>query len=190
MAVGNLQKVLVSEAEALPEAQVDVRALVLEHGAFVYRALRHLGIRDADLHDETQEVFIVVHRKRSGLAQIEKLRSWLYTICAHRAMQYRRTLARGRELPTEVVPEPLEPQGSLPDATLQARDDERLSRWVVDQLDDERRLVFVLHDIEELPMHEIVKIAGCPLKTGYSRLASARERVAAILVRAKAKGWL
>lgn len=33
-----------------------------EHGAFVFRLLRRLGVRDADLDDLTQDVFVIVYR--------------------------------------------------------------------------------------------------------------------------------
>ena len=34
-----------------------------EHAPFVWRSLRRLGVREADLEDTCQEVFVTVHRK-------------------------------------------------------------------------------------------------------------------------------
>jgi DNA-directed RNA polymerase specialized sigma24 family protein len=39
--------------------------------------------------------------------------------------------------------------------------------------------VFVLYEIEERPMSEIVDRVGCPLFTGYTRLRSARSAIQA-----------
>jgi RNA polymerase sigma-70 factor (ECF subfamily) len=39
--------------------------------------------------------------------------------------------------------------------------------------------VFVLFEIEQIPMEEVARAVGCPLQTAYSRLHAARERVTA-----------
>jgi hypothetical protein len=39
------------------------RALFRAHAAFVWRVLRRHGVREADLEDVCQEVFMVVHRR-------------------------------------------------------------------------------------------------------------------------------
>jgi len=69
-------------------------------------------------------------------------------------------------------------------------DDRAVLAWILEQLDDEKRIVFVLHDVEERPMKEIVELLDCPLQTGYSRLRAAREHVQASAKRAKAQGRL
>ncbi len=45
----------------------------------------------------------------------------------------------------------------------------------LEQLDDAKREVFVLYEIEELEMKDVVALVGCPLQTGYSRLRAARK---------------
>ena len=44
-------------------SSVSFVSLYREHFAYVWRALRRLGIRDADLPDLTHDVFVVVYRK-------------------------------------------------------------------------------------------------------------------------------
>jgi len=44
-------------------------------------------------------------------------------------------------------------------------------------LDTGKREVFVLYELEELPMGEVAKIVDCPLQTAYSRLHAARKAV-------------
>ncbi len=53
---------------------------------------------------------------------------------------------------------------------------------VLDGLDEAKRTVFVLFDIEGVPMDEVAEIVGCPLQTAYSRLYAARRRVETTLV--------
>jgi RNA polymerase sigma-70 factor (ECF subfamily) len=55
-----------------------------------------------------------------------------------------------------------------------------LDRAVAD-LDDDKRAVFVLHEIEELAMAEVAAAVGCPLQTAYARLYAARKLLAAAL---------
>ncbi|MEO7733801.1 MAG: sigma factor-like helix-turn-helix DNA-binding protein, partial [Kofleriaceae bacterium] len=48
---------------------------------------------------------------------------------------------------------------------------------ILDELDDAKRAVFVLFELEEMPMSEVAKAVECPLQTAYSRLAAARKQV-------------
>src|SRR5260370_31749529 len=75
------------------------RAIFEQHGTFVLRTLRRLGVPTADLHDLCQDTFVVVHRKLpdfdfDGRASI---RTWIYAICVRTALAYRRSLRARRE---------------------------------------------------------------------------------------------
>src|SRR5690349_14216499 len=146
-----------------------------EHVQYVARALRNFGVAPRDVEDECQEVFLVALRKLGEFEGRGSVRTWLYRIAWKTAANYRR---RARP------PEPLarEPVGSADqDRDLgQARALDRLAR-ILDALDDDRRAVFVLYEIEELSMREVCEVVGCPLQTGYSRLKVARERVSAAI---------
>jgi len=43
-----------------------------EHFRFVWRSLRRLGVRDAEVSDVAQEVFLVVHRKLAELRGVRR----------------------------------------------------------------------------------------------------------------------
>ena len=163
---------------------LDVSSLVREHAAYVMRTLRHLGVRSEDLDDVAQETFLVVHRRRNDWDPARgPVRHWIYGICVQHVRHYRRALARRREVVGEHAP-PAE------NASVEAAwDARRLAEWVLGHLDEEKRAVFVLFEIEELPMNEVVDIVGCPLKTGYSRLHAAREIVARAHRTARERGW-
>jgi RNA polymerase sigma-70 factor (ECF subfamily) len=149
-----------------------------EHAPYVWRALRRLGVAEADADDVCQDVFIVVHRKldtyRTGA-----LRTWLYGICLRVSSEYRRRPYRRRE---EVV-------DAVPDAGVDAPQEDEVERrralarldGALDLLDDDKRAVFVLFELEQVPMAEVAEAAGCPLQTAYSRLYAARKIVEAAL---------
>jgi len=159
----------VADDSGAADVPLGVAALYRDYAAFVWRILRAMGVREADLPDMTQEVFVVVYRRLPELRARSSLRSWLYGICIRCAANYRRRAYRVSERLYAVVPEVVEASS---DAA--ARLD--LMR-ALQTLDEARRAVFVLYEIEELSMPEVAEALGCALTTAYSRLYSARRAV-------------
>jgi RNA polymerase sigma-70 factor (ECF subfamily) len=146
-----------------------------EHAPFVWRTLRHLGIRDADLPDVCQDVFVAVHRKIEGFEGRSSLKTWLYGICLRTASDHRRrAYVRREHAVAEPPPSSIEPTQYGDFERSEAR---RLLAELLDELDDDKRAVFVLYEIEELTMKEVAAIVDCPLQTAYSRLHAARKVV-------------
>jgi RNA polymerase sigma-70 factor (ECF subfamily) len=153
------------------------RQVFEEHARYVFRVLRYLGVREADVQDVCQEVFITVHRKIGEFEGRSSVRTWLYRICRNAASDHRRRAHVRREVATDWT-DPTKPQGAsgITDAVGQLEARSTLAR-VLDQLDESKREIFVLYEIEGLTMQEICDVVGCPLQTGYSRLRAAREIV-------------
>jgi RNA polymerase sigma-70 factor (ECF subfamily) len=148
-----------------------------EHARYVWRTLRHLGVAEQDLDDASQEVFVVVLRRLSDFEGRSALRTWIYGICTRVASEHRRSTRRRREDPTPSPPVRSAPAHQVEDVE-RARAQERLLA-VLDELDDDRRAVFVLYEIERLQMSEVAEAIGCPVQTAYSRLHSARRQLIA-----------
>lgn len=149
-----------------------IREIFDEHARYIYRALRQLGVAEADVEDQCQEVFFTVHRKLSDFEGRSTLKTWIYGICLRVASDYRRRAHIRRE---KLASDPGELASHPPvarDAPTETR--ERL-RKLLDLLDEERRQVFVLYESEGFSMREVAEIVGCPLQTAYSRLYAARE---------------
>jgi RNA polymerase sigma-70 factor (ECF subfamily) len=53
----------------------------------------------------------------------------------------------------------------------------------LESLDLDRRAVFVLHDLDDVPVPEIARTLDIPLNTAYSRLRVARERFVKAITR-------
>lgn len=157
------------------------RELFVAHAPMVWRAARHLGVAAADLEDICQEVFVVVHRRlpEFDLAGSADIRTWLYAICANVVRNHRRKAFRVRELSGDELPERAE-AAAQEEAVERRRSAEWLARALA-ELDPDKRTVFVLHDLEGVPMRAITDAQGIPLQTGYSRLRLARERIEAKL---------
>lgn len=157
---------------ASPEA---VREVVVRHGAFVGRSLRYLGVPEADLEDAAQEVFVVVFKRLGSFEGRSSLRTWLYGVCVRVASARRRRASVRRE---SVMPEPPE-QATEPaqEQHLAQSEGKRRLLAALEQLDEDKRAVFVLYEIERQSMKDIAEALGCPLQTAYYRLHAARKAV-------------
>ncbi|MEA2748195.1 MAG: hypothetical protein QOI41_2338 [Myxococcales bacterium] len=147
-----------------------------EHGAFVFRLLRRLGIADADLDDLTQDVFVIVHRSLHRYEERNHMRAWLYRIAVREASRHRRSL---QPVSSFDVEELTESNAADPEETVQANEARADFDRLLTVLDEERRTVFVLYEVEELSMEEVASVVGCPVPTAYSRLRSARKLILA-----------
>jgi RNA polymerase sigma-70 factor (ECF subfamily) len=142
------------------------------HAPHVFRTLRRLGVREADTADVCQEVFVVVHRRLADFDGTSSLRTWIYGIALRVASQYRKRAYRRREELAEDLPDtavPADQEGSVDRGKLLGRLEAALGK-----LDDDKRAVFILYELEELTMTEVAEVVGCPLQTAYSRLHAAR----------------
>ena len=141
----------------------------------MWRTLRYFGVREADLPDASQEVFLVMHRRLPEFRGDAKLSTWVYGICCRVGMAFRRRARSNRqELVSEPPTEPVEARQHADLEILETRS--RLTR-LLEELPEEQRAVFVLHEIEELAMHEVATLVDCPLFTAYSRLRLAKKRL-------------
>jgi RNA polymerase sigma-70 factor (ECF subfamily) len=164
-------------------SQPSLRTIFDEHARYVIRTLRHLGVREADVEDVAQEVFVTVHRKLAEFEGRAKLRTWLYAICLRVASDHRRRAYVVRERATDTVPvDTGERTGNEPDTSLESR---AFVGELLAELDDDKRTVLVLYEIEGLTMREVAEVVGCPLQTAYSRLHAARDLLQAAWLRSR-----
>ncbi len=159
----------------------DIRAIFRDYGPFVHTMLRSLGVRAADVDDAFQEVFVVIHRRLPTYESRGTLRSWVYGVCVRVASHFRRRASSAREVITDEVPEAIEPL--TPAEHFGEQQARQILGAILDELDDEKRAVFVLFELEGLPMQEVADSVKCPLQTAYSRLRAAREAVDAAVRR-------
>src|SRR5580658_3703916 len=145
------------------------------HFRFAWRALRRLGVREADLMDMTQNVFVVVHRKLSGFEGRSDLTTWLFGICRRVAIDYRRSARIRREVPADER-QIASLSGSEPPSD--ASDKAHLAavaEALLDRLPEKLRVVFVLFELEEMSGDAIAALLDIPVGTVRSRLRLARE---------------
>jgi RNA polymerase sigma-70 factor (ECF subfamily) len=162
-------------------AMPDFRQIFKTYGRYVWRVLRRMGVPDADVPDVAQDVFMILRRKLHHVHSPAALRGFIYGIAVREASDQRRSARVRHETLTYAPPEQAidaEQEGDLEKARAHA-----LLHSALQRLDDEKRAVFVLYELEELEMREIAAAVGCPLQTAYSRLHAARRAVTAAFER-------
>ena len=145
------------------------------HFRFVWRTLGRLGVREADLMDVTQNVFIVVHRQLSGFEGRAELTTWLFSICRLVAKDYLRSAPIRREILVDL--RDLSRRGGSPGNPLQrlhTKDLSQLLDLILSKMPEKLRLVFVMFELEEMSGEEIARLLELPLGTVRSRLRLAR----------------
>ena len=151
--------------------------------SWVCRTLRRLGVRENDLEDVAQQVFVSVHEKFGSYDRSRPVRPWLAAF-AYRIAANQNRLARHQR---EVMDESAENQTDELDPE-QALDEKRVRDRVLHALGKvelERRAVLVMHDIDAFSAPEISEALAIPLNTVYSRLRVARQELRAALGRAQ-----
>jgi RNA polymerase sigma-70 factor (ECF subfamily) len=171
----------------IPARSVDLRQLAIEHYDFVWRSLRRLGVLPPDTDDATQQVFLVLSRKLSNVRPGDE-RSYIFSIIVYVAANMRRGRAsvRKREVSEDDAPESSS-GGPSAETVLSRAQARAMLDDILARMSDERRAVFVLHELEELTMAEISRLLELPMGTVASRLRRAREDFESAVNRLRAK---
>ena len=179
---------VIRAAIALPGPQSPKRefqTIFADEFDYVWFTLRRFGVWERDLEDITHEVFITVYRHLDDYDPARPLRPWLFSFAYRMASDYRK-LARHRAESLDARTDYLDPSPSAVEQ-LAMRESLDLAQRALDQLDVDRRAVFLLHDVDGYPMPEVCAALQIPLNTSYSRLRLAREQFSKTLNRLRAK---
>lgn len=164
------------------------------HASFVWRSLRRLGVPESLLDDATQDVFVVVHRRLSEFEGRAQLTTWLYRIAYHTAQHYFRngvrhpSFAAGHQPELAATDEPQRPvsleatrsltseasANSCPQEVFSHKQAVERLYLILDRLDNDKRAVFVMAELEQMAAPDIANVLRVPTNTVYSRLRAAR----------------
>lgn len=169
------------DASASPEGALPdgVDALYSEHFDFVWRSLRRLGVAAEDLDDAAQDVFIVFLRRRAEFRQESSHRTWLFGIATNVTHRYRRLSKRSAQTTPVTESQPATHPTPLEHAS--SSEALRLVDRFLASLDESKRHVFILAELEQMSAPEISAALHVKLNTVYSRLRSARQAFQAML---------
>jgi RNA polymerase sigma-70 factor (ECF subfamily) len=162
-----------------------------EHFSFVWRSARRLGAPEAIVDDVVQEVFVIVHRRLSAFEGHSSMRTWLFGIILNVVRAHRRSLRTKHPHMLSAAPtvdvERLVDGAAGPQEAAMREEATHLVDRLLDELDDTKRAVFVLAELEQMSAPEIALALGTPLNTVYSRLRLARQEFTAAAARHRAR---
>ena len=159
-----------------------------QYFSFVWSSARRLGVEPAAIDDLVQEIFIVIHARVDTLERPEALRSWIYGVVRRTVSTYHRgRRTRGSIGLTPAAEEEIVSHAPTPLEQTEQNADLELLQSLLSQLDEPKREVFSLVELEELTVPEVADALEIPLNTAYSRLRAAREAFDAALARHEAR---
>lgn len=160
-------------------AEIDFHALYQEQFGYVFRTLRRLGAKAAELDDLVQEVFTVVFQRLDDYDRSRPIEPWLFGIAFRVASSHRRHSARRVPEVALGALDLADEDAVGPEASLTDRRARSLVLRALDGLSLAQRAVFVMHEIDEQPIPVVAETLAIPLNTAYSRLRAARADFAA-----------
>lgn len=157
------------------------------HFDAVWRTLRRWGVAESAVDDAAQEVFLIAFQRLATFEGRSTLKTWLLGIALHVSRRFRAS----RISSVEELPEALADLGQAGPQEEAARAEAvRTLYRILDQLEPDKREVFVMAELEQMTVPEIAEATEVTLNTVYSRLRAARRDFNAALKRWQAQdGW-
>jgi RNA polymerase sigma-70 factor, ECF subfamily len=157
------------------EPHLDSAELFRRHAPFVAKFILRMGVPRADLDDLMQEVFLIAHRAGGYTPGPAKPTTYLASI-AFKLVHTERRKRRVRSFVETNEQRVSDARGSS-DPERSAVERERLAQLqrALDTLDEDKRAVFVLVELQGESVPAIAPALGIPVDTAYSRLRAARK---------------
>jgi RNA polymerase sigma-70 factor (ECF subfamily) len=154
-----------------------------------WRNIRRLGVPEAQVDDAVQEVFMIVHRRLPEFEGRSSLKTWVCAIVTRVASDHRRGLRRkGAHQSGAVDADTVADERSRdPHESAVRQEGVRRLHRLLDQLDDDKRTVLVLAELEQLSAPEIAEALGENVNTIYARLRAARREFEQSVAREQAR---
>lgn len=152
----------------------------------VLDVMRLRGVPRSDRKDVAQKALIRAFKSIDGYDPARPFLPWLKTIAHRSAADHLRHLRARRqveEVSADGAPEAADARAPNEEQMIRRHDAPMLLDQVLGHLTDERREVFVMAEMDELPLEEIARITETNANTVRSRLARAREDFEAALKR-------
>ncbi len=158
-----------------------------QHFAFVWRNAVRLGGLECAADDLAQEVFLVAHRRLGEFDGRSSARTWLFGILRNVVRTQRRATRRRGVQETGDFDAMADPQTGGQLTTIEKRQALQALHALLDELDDDKREVFVLAELEEMTAAEVANAVGEPVTTVVGRLRDARKILSRFGMREQAR---
>lgn len=145
-----------------------------EHFYFVWRNARRLGVPEASVDDVVQDVFIVVQRRLGSFDGRVQLRAWIFGILVRVVRGHRRTFARKAGRCVSLSQENTITADPTPSELAERSERIKVLEMLLSQLDENKRTLIVLSELEQWTLREIAEFMGSNTNTIHSRLCAAK----------------
>jgi RNA polymerase sigma-70 factor, ECF subfamily len=181
-----LERVSHSIAPSEAETRARITTSVRTHYGFVWRSLRRFGIPESDVDDACQKVMEVFANRCAEIAQ-GKERAFMFQVALRVFADARKAKSRARVSADEDRVGRSVSTAPSPEEELTHKQARALLDRVLDALEPDLRVVFVLFEIEEISTQEIAELVQIPPGTVSSRLGRARSEFEQISKRIRAQ---
>ena len=155
--------------------------LVNRYEAKIFRLTMNITRNREDAEDAMQDAFLKAYAHLKNFHEDSRFYTWLVRIAANEALmrlRKRRPNQFSLDEPIEgddaLMPQQLEDWGPSPEQRFAQTEMHEILSNVIDTLEPDFRVVFVLRDIEELSTEETAKTLGISIPAVKSRLLRAR----------------
>ncbi|VAX15894.1 RNA polymerase sigma factor RpoE [hydrothermal vent metagenome] len=159
------------------------KELFEKHQTFVWNVSYRMTYDFDDAEDIAQEVFIKVWKNISKFRGSSRFSTWVYRITVNSALNRLNKTGRNNSIFDEGAMAHIDTRKFMsqnPEASLTQIEDERVLAGLLAKLDNERRMVIILREIEGLSYEEIAETTGAPIGTVRSRIARGRKDLEAM----------
>ena len=164
-------------AERDGQPVIDAARLFRDHAGFVASFATRLGVARGEVDDVVQEVFLVAHRRGGFSPGPARPTTWLAEITLRVVSAGRRRRRRSFEdSNADAVAAASARGGSSPGEQVEASEALRRVQQALDTLEEGKRAVFILYELEGENCEAIAGGLGIPIGTVYSRLHKARKQ--------------
>jgi RNA polymerase sigma-70 factor (ECF subfamily) len=163
---------------AVRELPASLAQIYDTHFDFVWRNARRLGVPEASADDVAQDVFMIVQRRITTYDGRASMQSWIFgilvrVVSSHRR-SYRRKGARNVSLDHEATRDVPASADETPVAQLERAERTRVLSRLLDDLDEDKRALLILAELEDWTLREIAELYGSNINTIHSRLRAAK----------------
>ncbi|XXX73761.1 sigma-70 family RNA polymerase sigma factor [Sorangium sp. So ce134] len=134
-------------------------------------------------------MFLVVHRRFGDYDPRFSMKAWVASIASHLALRHQRLSRNRRELLARSEAERIDVADPSDDAEQRfaQAETQRLVRTLIQRIEGDRRVVFILYELEGIEMREIAEALQISENTAWDRLRRARREFEAAVKRLSAR---
>ena len=155
--------------------------LVSRYERKIFRLTMNITRNREDAEDAMQDAFLKSYTHLKGFQEDSRFYTWLVRIAANEALMRLRkrrpnqfSLDEPIEGDEDLMPRELEDWGPSPEQRFAQTEMHEILSEVIDKLEPEYRVIFVLRDVEELSTEETATTLGISVPAVKSRLLRAR----------------